>query len=293
MPEIQDIAAQLLTLTPQAGHFPTAIDGITLMRADTDQPPAPVLQEPTLVFMGQGLKRGYLGDKVFHYHAGQGLIVAVPMHFNCDTVVGEDGPMLALAVRIDMNLISEIISKMQTQSLQSHDNPGLGMIVAEMQAATQDTLYRLLRALASPEETRVLGVQLVRELHYRVLQGTGGACLGALAAWKGRLAPIFLACDKIHRDYGQELDVPGLASEAAMSISAFYQAFKSVTGYSPIQYLKATRLQRARELIIIHGKGAAQAAYEVGYSSASQFSREFKRFFGYSPAHADASLLHA
>lgn len=279
----QDIALQLLALTPQEGHILAGIEGLTLMRANASLPPAPVLQEPTIVVMGQGLKRGYLGDEVFSYKPGQGLVVAVPMQFNCDTVVGDDGPMLALAVRIDVQTVSELLSKMNPSISQGADTAQRGMIVTDLDGATNDTVYRLLRALASPDETRVLGAQLVRELHYRVLMGSGGACLRSLANWQGRFGSIFRACERIRRNYAQEVDIGTLAREANMSVSAFHQAFKTVTGSPPIQYLKAIRLHRARELITMEGNGAAQAAYEVGYASASQFSREFKRHFGHAP----------
>lgn len=286
MPVISpSIARALLALAPLEGHHPAGLDGVTLMRANTSLPPAPVLQEPSIVIIGQGLKRGYLGDNVFHYQPGQCLVVSVPMHFNCDTVVGGDGPMLALAVQVDMTTVRELLAKMQPGNPPGADAPRRGMIVADLDEAMNDTVHRLLRALASVDETRILGPQLLRELHYRVLQGAGGDCLRALAAWHGRSGPIFRACERIRLDYSQDLDIGTLAREAAMSASAFHQAFKAVTGHSPIQYLKATRLHRARDLIL-HGNGAAQAAYEVGYVSASQFSREFKRLFGYSPANA-------
>lgn len=284
---LSSLAARLLPLTPASGHFRSAIDGVVLMRADATTSPAPVLQEPTMVFMVQGLKRGYLGDEIYPYHAGQCLTVAVPMHFTCDTVVDDSGPMLAVAVRIDMATVSDILTRMQAHGGPEQDNTHRGMIVSELNASAQDSLLRLLNALAVPEEARVLGSQLVRELHYRVLQGAAGSCLSSLAAWKGRLGPIFRACDHLRLHYAEEVDVPSLARAAHMSESAFYLAFKAVTGCSPIQYLKATRLQRARELIAIHGQGSAQSAYDVGYASPSQFSREFKRLFGYSPAQAE------
>ncbi len=280
------IASALLALTPLEGHHPAALDGVTLMRADASLAPAPVLQEPSIVIIGQGLKRGYLGDEVFHYQPGQCLVVSVPMHFNCDTVVGDDGPMLALAVQVDMATVRELLSKMLPPRSPAPAAPSRGMAVADLDAAMTDTVQRLLQALASADETRILGPQLLRELHYRVLQGPGGDCLRALAAWHGRSGPIFRACERIRLDYAQALDIGTLAREAAMSASAFHQAFKAVTGHSPIQYLKATRLHRARELILHGSNGAAQAAYEVGYASASQFSREFKRLFGHSPADA-------
>lgn len=280
------LASALLALTPQSGFFATEIPGVTLMRADRSLPPAPVLQEPSIVVLGQGMKRGYLGDEVMDYRPGQCLVVGLPMHFHCDTVVDDGGPMLALTVTVDMAIAGELLSKMKPPHATTHASTQRGMDVAKLDEATLGTVTRLLAALASPEDAKILGPQLVRELHYRILKGPGGDILRAVVAWQGKLGAIYRACERIRVEYAQDLDIATLAGDAAMSPSAFHQAFKTSTGYSPIQYIKATRLQRAHDLIQVSQKGVAQAAYDVGYASASQFSREFKRMFGYSPADA-------
>jgi AraC-like DNA-binding protein len=280
------LALALSALIPQSGHVPSAMEGVTLMRADRSLPAAPVLQEPTIVVLAQGLKRGYLGSEVMAYRPGQCLLVAVPMHFDCDTVVEDGQPMLALAVKVDLDITRELLSKMQRPQAPVQAGASLGMAVIDLDDRTRELLARLLAALADPEDAQILGRQLVRELHYRMLKSPGGEILGSVVGWQGRLGAIYRACERIRAHYAQDLDIATLAGAASMSHSAFHQAFRAVTGYSPIQYLKATRLQRAHEFLKVGGLGVAQAAYEVGYASASQFSREFKRMFGYSPVDA-------
>jgi AraC-like DNA-binding protein len=284
------IAEQMLALMPVQGYFPAALDGITLMRSDVTTAPVPVLQEPTIVIMGQGTKRGFLGGDEVCYRPGQCLVVSVPMHFECDTVVDAAGPMLAMTVRIDMALVNELMAKMGPGSTggaggdgASSPAPQLGMLVADIGEPMEDVAQRLLAALGTPGDAQVLGAQLVRELHYRLLQGPGGAGLRNLAAWHGRWGQIYRSCEHLRLHYAQNHDVSTLAREAAMSLSAFHQAFRAVTGHSPMQYMKCTRLHKARDLIVT-GTAVSQAAYEVGYASASQFSREFKRLFGHPPA---------
>jgi len=275
---------QFLSLLPLEGYHPAALDGVTLMRADTSTGRVPVLQEPTVVIMGQGMKRGFLGEEEVCYRPGQCLVVSVPMHFECDTVVDTAGPMLAMAVRIDIALVNELMAKMESGGTgAAAAPPELGMLVADVGNAMQDTIRRLLDALASPDDARVLGPQLVRELLYRLLQSPGGAGLRNLAAWHGRWGQVYHACENLRINYAREHDVATLAREAAMSLSAFHHAFRAVTGHSPMQYLKRTRLHKARELIMT-GTAVSQAAYQVGYASTSQFSREFKRLFGHPPA---------
>ncbi len=281
-----DLIEHALALMPAEGYEPSLLDGITLMRADSSRPPAPVLQEPTMVVMIQGTKRGYLGNDVFEYGPGECLLVTVPMHFLCDTVVDKVGPMLAITVRIDIPTVIELVSKTLAPPQAHARNLHLGMATVVLDDLANDTVFRLLQALSSAEDTRVLGPTLVRELHYRMLQSSGGDSLRALIAWHGRQGAIVRACERIRRDYAQDLDINTLANEAAMSASAFHQAFKALTGQSPIQYLKAIRLHQAHQHLVFGAKNAAQTAYEVGYMSASQFSREFKRLFGYSPSDA-------
>ncbi len=286
MTTLDAIARELLTLIGQPGYFPTDVAGVTLMRADQSLPAAPVLQEPTMVVLGQGMKRGYLGDEVMRYRPGQCLLVAVPMHFNCDTVVEDGHPMLAVSVTVDMDIVRELLSKMKPPGPGGSEVSSRGMVVTDLDESAVDTLLRLLKVLAAPEDAKILGQQLVRELHYRILKSPGGEILRAIVAWHGRSGAIYRACERIRLDYAKYLDFGTLASEAAISTSAFHHAFKLVTGASPIQYIKATRLQRAHELIKLGRLGVAPAAYQVGYASASQFSREFKRMFGYPPAEA-------
>lgn len=278
------LAARLLKLLPADGNAGTALPGVTLMRADSSRPPSAVLQRPTLVFIAQGLKRGFLGEEVFHYAPGQYLVVSVPLPFYCDTVVDGE-PMLALTVDIDMALVFELLGKMAAP-MPAEAQGGRGMAVLALDAGMADVVGRLLDCLHSPEEAAVLGPQLLRELHYRVLQGAGGACLRALAARHGKLAPVFAACETLQRTFAEPLDVARLARTVAMSASAFHKAFRQLTGMSPVQYQKALRLHRAHDLIAGQGSPAAQAGFAVGYASASQFSREFKRLFGYPPSAA-------
>jgi AraC-like DNA-binding protein len=119
-----------------------------------------------------------------------------------------------------------------------------------------------------------------------VLIGAQGQTLFGLAQHDGHYARVAKALTRVHQDYAQELSVDSLASEANMSVSAFHRAFRQVTLESPVQYVKKVRLVKARDLINYEGKKASEAALLVGYTSPSQFSREFKRQFNQSPSAA-------
>ena len=142
---------------------------------------------------------------------------------------------------------------------------------------------RLLNAMADPRDARVLGPQIVREILYHVLLGPCGGALMALVSRQTQFSQIVRALRRIERHYTDSLSVELLAAEVNMSVSAFHHNFKAVTSTSPLQYLKSYRLHQARMLMLHEGLKAGAAAMRVGYESASQFSREFKRYFGVTP----------
>jgi len=278
-----DIQSQLLKLARKSGLTSTVLDGVHLLRVDKNTKPEIILHEPSIVFIGQGLKRVLIGNQTFDVDAGQCMIVSISMPVNCDTFISEEGPLLALIVHLEMAMLSELILKMGNITPIKNDTDSLGLCVITPDSKIEDIILRLLSTLASDEEAKILGNQILRELAYRaVLQGPARQSVQKLITWHGRFKPIYEACERIKLEYSQNIDISALAKEANMSVSSFHKAFKAVTSHSPIQYMKMIRLHRARELILSN-YGVSQAAYAVGYESSSQFSREFKRLFGCTP----------
>ena len=151
-------------------------------------------------------------------------------------------------------------------------------------------IERLLDVMERPLDARILGKQIIREILYHVLLGPGGGALLALVSRQTHFSLISRVLKRIESQYTENLSVDQLAAEANMSVSAFHHNFKSVTSTSPLQYIKTYRLHKARMLMIHDGMKASAAAMRVGYESASQFSREFKRYFGVTPGE-DASRI--
>jgi transcriptional regulator GlxA family with amidase domain len=145
-------------------------------------------------------------------------------------------------------------------------------------------LTRLVKCLRTTTEAEILGPGIVREILYRALCGTQAPVLQALATYNGTFSQIARAIKIMQNDYANKLDVEQLADSAHLSISAFHRAFKEVTSDSPMQYLKKIRLTKAKDFMMQENIKAYLAADKVGYESPSQFSREFKRYFGQTPA---------
>lgn len=286
----ENLVDAFLHLAPAEGLYPTFISNITLMRVDHSTSPVAVLQEPSIVLVIQGVKRGYIGKDIFQFRQGQCLFISIAIPFDCDTVVENNEPMLAIAIKFESQMMVDLVTKLDkeqqlvTEDSQSGDlKLSCGLRVIDMNATISEVALRLLNLLRSKQDTFILGEQVKRELVYRVVQACGGEFIKNLSAMASRNGVIYTICEIIQRDYYRNLTVQELAKQAGMSISLFHQTFKKVTNYSPLQYIKITRLHKARELIMNNKMGVAEAAYEVGYVSASQFSREFKRLFGIPP----------
>jgi len=129
----------------------------------------------------------------------------------------------------------------------------------------------------------VLGPALIREIYFRILSGAQGGSLRAALAQQGRFGMVARAIRLIHMRYAEAINIEDLCGEAAMSAPTFHAHFRTMTGTSPMRYVQSTRLHQARLLMLRQQTTAAAAATTVGYESASQFSREFKRLFGRPP----------
>lgn len=288
----QRMADLIKALAPQEGYSSSALDGVRLMRSDRSMPRRPVMYEPSICIVCQGRKRGYLGDEVFIYDAQQYLVLSVPLPFEGETEASPEEPFLAVGIRIDLTVAAELLLGLDEAGGTAAPAP-VGIVATPLDDQLSDAVLRLLGALATPVEARLIGPSIVREIYFRVLTGEQGGAIRAALTHQSQFGKIAKALRRIHAEYNGALDVGGLANECGMSVPAFHVHFKAVTQTSPIQYVKATRLHRARLLMVQDGTSAAHAAAQVGYESPSQFSREFKRFFGRTPQEEAASMKSA
>lgn len=277
------IIERLCQLAPHEGYTQSLLDSVRFMRSNRPLSNTPVLYEPSIVIICQGRKRGYLGDDVYIYDAQHYLVLSVPLPFTSETEASESEPMLGIALRLEAAVIAELISMLEASGGYALEAPR-GMMATPLEESLADATLRLLDALTSSIDARILAPSIVREICYRVLIGEQGGSVRAALSHYGQFGKVAKALNRIHAHYADALEVGSLANEAGMSTPAFHVHFKAVTRTSPIQYIKSTRLHHARLLMIRDGVTAAAAASRVGYESPSQFSREFKRFFGRPPA---------
>ncbi len=281
-PVQQRMATLLAQLAPNEGYTQSLLKGVTFMRSNHPMVCTPALYEPGIVIVVQGRKRGFHGGNVYVYDQQHYLVLSVPLPFSIETEATEAEPLLGLILRIDPATIAEMALAVDENFPQASAEPAT-LYASRMEPKLEEASLRLLEALSSPTEAKLLGPLIFREITYRVLTGQQGGSLRAALAQGGHFGRIANVLHRIHHHYARQLDVATLAKEASLSVPAFHAHFKTVTQTSPMQYIKAIRLHQARLMMVRQGLNASTAAQRVGYESPSQFSREFKRLFGRSP----------
>ncbi|QGZ65488.1 helix-turn-helix domain-containing protein [Paraburkholderia acidisoli] len=276
--------ALLRALAPDEGYNLTALPSVRILRSDRALARTPVLYDPGIVIVCQGRKRGYFGGELYLYDERHYLAVSVPVPFSMETDATPERPLLALYLHLDFALAAELAAQIDSEGGQERVQAPQSMMSTPMDEAMQMSVLRFLEAMSRPLEASVLGQGLLRELYFRVLTGAQGSSLREALAMRGQFGRIGRSLRLIHAGYAQSLDVTQLAEAAGMSVPSFHSHFKTITQVSPMQYVKSTRLHQARLLMVREDLTAEAASHAVGYTSPSQFSREFKRLFGLTPA---------
>jgi AraC-like DNA-binding protein len=270
-------------LVKKDGVADSVLENIKFVRSGKHLPRHSIIYEPFIMIIAQGRKTLYLGDEIYNYDPENYLVVTTPLPMECETIADPEEPLLGLWIKVDPVMISELMIKMDFAKPFSRTTPR-GVYSSKLTRVIRDAVIRLLECLNETVDGQVLGPQIAREIVYRLLCDEHGEALRLLAVRHGRFSQMAKVLNRIHTDFDSRLNIESLAEEANMSVSSFHSNFKTITSKSPIQYIKEIRLQKARIFMVQDGLNATEAASKVGYESASQFSREFKRHFGHTPA---------
>jgi AraC-like DNA-binding protein len=269
----------------------TDISGLTLHRRVAPTAPCSMTYEPGVTLIAQGRKRVDLGRTTFIYGRGQYLLTSVDLPIVSQIVdASEETPCLAMSLKLEMPVIRDLLSREEIRVANvSPDSPA--MVTGAATAEFLGACCRLMDLLDCPEDIPFLSGLIQREIIYRILRGPEGARLRAIATLGDQSHRTARAIAWIKANYAKPLRVEGLAQIAGMGLSTLHHHFRALTAMSPLQYQKQLRLQAARGRMLVDGLDAASAAFEVGYESASQFNREYSRFFGQPPMR-DIRTLH-
>lgn len=286
----QQLTEKINRLKNNEKSLSTLLPDVRLLYGTQPGARTPVMYQPGIIFLFSGHKTGYINERVFHYDANEYLLLTVPLPFECETWATPEIPLAGLRLNVDGLQLQELLMDIGEDE---HFQPGESASGINSSILSDEILCaaeRLLDVMERPLDARILGRQIIREILYHVLTGPRGGALLALVSRQTHFSLISKVLKRIESHYTESLSVDQLAAEANMSVSAFHHNFKSVTSTSPLQYLKSYRLHKARMLMVHDGMKASAAAMRVGYESASQFSREFKRYFGITPGEDAARL---
>jgi len=266
------------------GAVETPIEGLQLFRVNQPIERLPTVYSPSICCIVQGSKRVYLGGATHEYDPRHYLCVTMPLPMEAEVPrATPNEPLLGLLLSLETRAMAETVVEYEAiigpsrGSVAPELTPGLA--VAAIDSAFATAVERLLELLDDPVKLRVLGNGRLRELLFTIVDGEAGPLIRRTF---GGSRDISRALTHLREHIAEPLTVDDLAARAGMSRTVFHRHFKAATTFSPLQFIKALRLSDAA-MLIAQGANVSQAADRVGYTSPSQFSREFKRHFGKSP----------
>lgn len=278
-----DLATLALRYAPKPGTHSTAIPRLRILRADAPYERVHALHEPALCFIVQGTKVVTVGDQVFRYGSGQFLYSSVELPVTGEVVEAtRRQPYVVLALAIEPSMVFDLVTLTRSADRQKPASAQPAIFVGQ-DPAMADAFQRLLACLRDTTDAQVLAPGIEREIVYRLLRSRYADAVREIGLADSQTQRIARVIEHLKRDYTKRLSAAALSRVAGMSVSSFHAHFRKVTTLTPLQYQKSLRLQEARRLLLTSASSAADAGYRVGYESASQFSREYARYFGQPP----------
>jgi AraC-like DNA-binding protein len=288
---LQEAMARIIgARTPLPGDYDTPIASLGFFRRESPAPPAVCMVEPSIVLVAQGAKQMWVGGEAYPYDTSRFLITSLDMPANSEVKTASPRqPCLGLMLKLDVRVLAELIAQ---GNLPPHrERPiGIGVGLGEATPALLAPISRLVELLDEPEAIPVLAPMIHREIHYRLLMSDQAARLRQIASVDGQGHRIARAIDWLKLNYASPFRIDELAARVQMSAPTFHHHFRQLTAMSPLQYQKWLRLNEAKRLMLNEHFDAASAAFQVGYESPSQFSREYSRLFG-APPKRDIEVL--
>jgi AraC-like DNA-binding protein len=265
------------------GRFETGMPGVNLVRSYQTSMPIPNLYRPSLCVVFKGAKEIMFGETTLDYAEMECLVVNVEVPAS-GRMIGAtaETPYIGATIEIDTAILREVLQQLPAMPMPPQSaSPSL--FVGRIDEALADCLTRLVRLMSNSNAIPVLFPAIMREIHYWMLTGPYGGEIAKLAMPDTHAERVARAIHHVRDNFTKPLRIEQLAEVARMSPSSFHQHFKTMTSLTPVQYQKQLRLVEARRLMLSEDANVSEAAYHVGYESASQFSREYSRSFGIAP----------
>jgi AraC-like DNA-binding protein len=284
-PDIIKLAGLVGACSPRDGWFELSIPGVcTIRRSQKTKELTQAPQRPVLCIVAQGAKRVMLGQEVYSYDPSHMLIFSVDLPVATEiTRASHAEPYLCFVLELNPRKIAELVLKVNPSGPPRGAQEIRGLCVCQVDIGIVNAAGRLLELTTQSGDAELLAPLVIEEILIRLLRSPVGARVAQIGLAESSVHGIAKAVAWLRANFSKPMKVADLAEMAHMSISSFHQHFKTVTSVTPLQYQKVLRLQEARRLLLSTTMGVSAASWHVGYQSASQFSREYARFFGSAP----------
>lgn len=242
------------------------------------------IYEPSLCVILQGDKSVGFGEESFSYKDNQYLVASSYLPANMKIIKASDtSPYMSLRIKFKLEDIYEVLKNIDTNKI-NHKAIKSGLFYDDMDIELYESIHRLITLLnKDKKDIEFLSPLILKEILYKLAKTKGGYFLNEFSKYGTVSNKIIKAISFIKENFNEKLNIKDLAKHVDMSESSLFQHFKIITQLTPIQFQKKLRLEEAKQLLLLKNIEINQVAYEVGYESPSQFSREFLKLFGTSP----------
>ena len=290
-PDTAKLARLIAAYAPHDGSFELRIPGLHASRfSRVNRECVHALRVSSLCIVAQGGKTVIVGDEVYEYDASRMIVFSVALPVAAQvTRASHSEPYLSLRLDLDPHKIAELVLKVYPHGLPPVQERS-AVYITPVDESIVSAATRLMECLAQPGDAELLAPLVMDEILIRLLRSPIGVRVAQMGFAESSVERVAKAISWLRANFSQPMKVEDLAELVHMSVSSFHEHFKSVTSMSPLHYQKVLRLQEARRLMMSTMTDAGTASQRVGYLSASQFSREYSRFFGCAPTRDIARL---
>ncbi len=289
---MQLLASSISKITADEDYVTTPVPGLSVFKKTESNTPLVGFYEQSVCLIAQGAKRVQLADESYLYDTERYLFSGIHLPVVAQILnASESTPYLGLKLTFDYQEITQLMTDSQLPPPKAQQTSS-SMATGALSLALISAFQRLVDLVDDEASIPMLAPMIRREIFYRLLIGEQGTKLRQLAAMGTQTHQVAKAISWLKQHFSSAMQVETLAQMANMGVSTFHHHFRNMTNMSPLQYTKRLRLQEARRLMLTEHLDAASAAYQVGYESPSQFSREYTRLYGLSPVKDVTELRH-
>lgn len=262
----------------------TGIQGVEIFKISTPFARINAVLPASICIMAQGSKNLYLGEQKYTYNENSYLIGTIKMPVESELIDSSpEKPCLGVMIHLDANIISELLNSFdEIKEWQMDKKTEQIITISPMNSTIENSLERLLNIADNSMDIKVLSKSFIREVFYEILKTPQGHILRNSVQHHTKVHEMVPTIKYLEQNFKNDITIDEIAKSASMSVATLHKNFKKATSLSPIQFIKNLRLHNAHSLLL-SGFNASNAAFESGYTNSAQFSREFKRLFGYSP----------